>query len=154
MVFQYKRVLVIGATSGIGKALADRFIKEGAFVIASGRREENLEKLVYQHGREKVAAVPFDVTNLEGIPSFAQNITSTYPDLDCVFLNSGIQRGFNWTQPDSIDMDLIGTEMLTNYTSFLALTKAFLPFLMAKQNRNIANIHDFWPRSCSHLAML
>ena len=133
MVFQYKRVLVIGATSGIGKALADRFIKEGAFVIASGRRKESLEKLVYQHGREKVAAVPFDVTNLEGIPSFAQNITSTYPDLDCVFLNSGIQRGFNWTQPDSIDMDLIGTEMLTNYTSFLALTKAFLPFLMAKQ---------------------
>ena len=133
MVFQYSRVLVIGATSGIGKALADRFIQEGAFVIASGRRKENLENLVHQHGREKVAAVPFDVTNLEGIPSFAQNIISTYPDLDCVFLNSGIQRGFNWTQPDSIDMDLIGTEILTNYTSFLALTKAFLPFLMAKK---------------------
>ena len=117
---------------GIGKALAEKFIENGSCVIASGRRKEKLEELVERHGHGKVSAAPFDITNLDGIPNFATDITTTHPDLDCVFLNSGIQRGVNFAQPESVDIDLINHEFVTNYLSFLALTKAFLPFLQAK----------------------
>ncbi len=71
MPFQYKKVLVIGATSGIGEALADRMIKEGAYVIAVGRRKDKLEEFVHRHGKENASAVPFDITEMEKIPNFA-----------------------------------------------------------------------------------
>ena len=71
MPFPYKKVLVIGATSGIGAALASKLVEEGSYVIAVGRRKENLEDFVHQHGKDKSSAVPFDITELEKIPNFA-----------------------------------------------------------------------------------
>lgn len=71
MPFLYKRVLVIGATSGIGEALASRFVQEGAEVIVVGRRKEKLEDFVHQHGNDKATAVPFDITEMDKIPNFA-----------------------------------------------------------------------------------
>ena len=71
MPFIYKKVLVIGATSGIGEALASRFVQEGSTVIVSGRRKENLEAFVHRHGKDKASAVPFDITEIEKIPAFA-----------------------------------------------------------------------------------
>ena len=70
MPFQYRRVLVIGATSGIGQALASRLIAEGSSVIAVGRRKEKLEEFVHKHGKDKSTAVPFDITELDKIPNF------------------------------------------------------------------------------------
>lgn len=62
---------MIGATSGIGEALAARFVQEGSFVIAVGRRKERLAELVHQHGKDKCTAVPFDITELDHFPNFA-----------------------------------------------------------------------------------
>jgi short-subunit dehydrogenase involved in D-alanine esterification of teichoic acids len=53
-----------------------------------------------------------------------------------VFLNSGIQRGFDFAKPETVDMDVVGKEFTTNYLSYLALTKAFLPFLQAKNAKS------------------
>src|SRR4051812_9565633 len=45
---------------GIGRALAEKFIENGSYVIASGRREQNLEELVHKYGHAKVSTAPFD----------------------------------------------------------------------------------------------
>lgn len=132
MTFPYQKVAVFGATSGIGKALAERFIANGIFVIAIGRRKERLEELVHQHGHEKVQACPFDIKMLDSVPNLVHNITSTHSDLDLVFLNSGIQRRIDFTKPDTVDLNKIQEEFLTNYVAPVALTKAFLPFLLAR----------------------
>lgn len=136
MPFPYKRVLVIGATSGIGEALASRFVQEGAEVIVVGRRKDKLEDFVHKNGKDKATAVPFDITEMDKIPNFVKNITSTYSDLDCIMMNSGIQRGLDFSKPESIDMDVVQLEFKTNYLSYLALTKAFLPFLQSKQKES------------------
>ena len=70
MPFPYKRVLVVGATSGIGEAIADRMVQEGVNIIVVGRRKEALEEFVHKHGKDKSTAVPFDITELEKIPNF------------------------------------------------------------------------------------
>lgn len=71
MAFQYEHVFMIGATSGIGKTMADRLIAAGAKVTAVGRRKIRLEDFVSRHGESKARAVPFDIGNLAQIPQFA-----------------------------------------------------------------------------------
>ena len=71
MAFPYKKVLVIGATSGIGEALASRIVQNGSSVIVTGRRKERLADFVHKHGKDKATAVPFDITELDKIPNFA-----------------------------------------------------------------------------------
>ncbi|KAL8789117.1 MAG: hypothetical protein Q9195_006983 [Heterodermia aff. obscurata] len=136
MPFPYKKVLVIGATSGIGEALAARFVEEGSSVVVVGRRKDKLVDFVHKHGNDKSSAVPFDITELDKIPAFVTNITKTHEDLDCILINSGIQRGLDFSKPEKVDLDLIQTEFTTNYLSYLALTKGFLPFLQSKKTES------------------
>ena len=70
MPFQYKKILVLGATSGIGQAFAERFIAEGSRVIVSGRRTERLEEFVQKYGSDKASSMTLDTTQLDKIPSF------------------------------------------------------------------------------------
>jgi len=132
MPFPYNKVLVVGATSGIGEALARRLVEDGSFVVAVGRRKENLESLVKEYGSDKMQAMPFDITKLDSIPQFATDVAKAHPEVDCIMLNSGIQRKSDFSDPDSIDIDVLQLEFNTNYISQLALTKAFLPFLQKK----------------------
>ena len=75
--------LALTLLTGIGEAFAKRLIEDGSFVVAVGRRKENLEKLVQSFGHDKCQAVPFDITQLDSIPHFVTNISNTHPDVDC-----------------------------------------------------------------------
>jgi len=79
MSFPYKTVLVIGATSGIGLALAEKLISNGSHVIAVGRRQENLDILQEKHSKDKLSTYKFDITDLTGIPSFADSYVLSIP---------------------------------------------------------------------------
>lgn len=69
MAFGYKKVLIIGATSGIGKTLADKVVQNGSKLIVAGRRKENLDEIVQRYGSDKVSAKAFDVMQLEQVRS-------------------------------------------------------------------------------------
>ena len=68
----YKQVLVIGATSGIGTAMANRLVKEGSKVVAVGRRQNLLDAFVREHGKDKTASATVDIGDLKSIPGFVQ----------------------------------------------------------------------------------
>ncbi|KAF5970526.1 oxidoreductase dltE [Fusarium coicis] len=123
----YRKTLVLGASSGIGEALAVKLIATGTKVIVVGRRRDKLDDFVKRHGEDNARAVVFDVTNLNGIKSFAESIIQSDPDLDAIVFSSGIQRGFNFANPETLDLSVIGDELTTNYTSAVHLTAAFLP---------------------------
>ncbi|KAK4126007.1 NAD(P)-binding protein [Parathielavia appendiculata] len=132
MAFHYKRVLLIGATSGIGAAMADKLILEGAKVIAVGRRQERLDAFVQKHGSEKASSVRFDVNDRAGMDAFVEGIVSNYPDLDCVVLNSGKQSLFRLSKPAEVDLDAFHEEMNTNFSRLVDLSMKFLPHLLQK----------------------
>lgn len=134
MSLKYNKVLVLGATSGIGLAYAEKIVGDGKKAIVVGRRKERLDEFVEKQGKDKAEAVVFDITKLDEIPKFAADITRRHPDLDCVILNSGIQRGFDFTKPESIDLPVLDLELTTNYLSYIHLTTAFLPHLQKQQN--------------------
>jgi NADP-dependent 3-hydroxy acid dehydrogenase YdfG len=70
MSFPYKHVLIIGATSGIGKAMGDHLIAQGLKVTAVGRREDRLKAFVEQNGSDRASSIAFDIEKLDEIPSF------------------------------------------------------------------------------------
>jgi NADP-dependent 3-hydroxy acid dehydrogenase YdfG len=77
MTFPYKHVLLIGATAGIGRAMADRLVAGGAKVTAVGRRQNRLDEFVAQHGGKNVNGVAFDIAQLDKIPEFAAQYGSS-----------------------------------------------------------------------------
>lgn len=70
MVFSYKTVLLIGATSGIGAALAEKLLEVGCQVIAVGRRQEKLDGFMKRHSADKAAVIKYDITDLAGMDAF------------------------------------------------------------------------------------
>ncbi|AEO69900.1 f18c9466-59c1-4a6e-891b-15973c221a81 [Thermothielavioides terrestris] len=130
--FPYKHVLLIGATSGIGRALAERLLEENIQVTAVGRRQERLDELVRKHGADKAHAVAFDINQLDAIPKFAEDVTKQYPDIDSVFINAGVQRPADFSSPASVDLKEFHEQMHTNYAAAVSLAHAFLPFLLEK----------------------
>ncbi|KAM0544976.1 hypothetical protein ACHAPJ_011556 [Fusarium lateritium] len=136
----YKKTLVLGASSGIGEAFAAKLIATGTKVIVVGRRRERLDAFVKKHGGDKARAIVFDVTNLTGIKDFAESITQSDPDLDSVILNSGIQRGFDFSKPETLDLSVLGDELTTNYTSAVYLTAAFIPHLKKQSQGHLVYV--------------
>jgi short-subunit dehydrogenase involved in D-alanine esterification of teichoic acids len=62
-------------------------------------------------------------------------VVADCPNLDCVFINSGIQRPFDFAQPETVDLDIFDQELITNYTSAVRLAKAFIPHLQKRQSK-------------------
>jgi len=140
MSLKYNKVLVLGATSGIGWALAEKIVQDGKHAIIVGRRQEKLDEFQKKHGNDKVSTFAFDITKLDEIPKFVKDVTGAHPDLDSIFLNSGIQRGFDFSKPETVDLDVLEMEFRTNYLSYMHLTTAFTPFLQ-KQEKETSLIY-------------
>lgn len=77
MAFPYKHVLLIGATSGIGRAMANRFAESGLKVTVVGRRQERLDEFVRMHGEDKASSVAFDIADMKAIPGFVERYRFT-----------------------------------------------------------------------------
>ncbi|CEJ89613.1 hypothetical protein VHEMI05448 [[Torrubiella] hemipterigena] len=129
MSFPFKTVLVVGATSGIGLAMAERFVQEGKKVIAVGRRQDRLDAFVQKHGAEMTDSFVFDITNTAGLDAFVADVTKKHPDLDCVYLNAGYQRPIALTDPASVNLDDFHYEINLNFTCNVNLCIKFLPHL-------------------------
>ncbi|PMB65541.1 putative oxidoreductase DltE [Beauveria bassiana] len=133
MGFPFKTVLLVGATSGIGAGLADKLVQEGSKVIAVGRRQDRLDAFVQKHGAEKSSAIKYDVTDRNGLDAFVQRVVDENPDLDCVLLNSGMQRMIRLSKPAEVELDAFHQEINTNFTSVVNLALKFSAKLLEKQ---------------------
>src|SRR5258705_5112507 len=83
-----KIALITGGNSGIGFATAKQFVKEGAYVFITGRREPELARAVKEIGRN-VTGVQGDVANLAELDRLFAQIKWEKGKLDVVFANAG-----------------------------------------------------------------
>lgn len=70
------------------------------------------------------------------IPQFAADVIAENPDLDCVFVNAGIQRPFDFSKTDTVDLDIFDQELITNYTAPVRIAKAFIPHLQKQKTQS------------------
>jgi NAD(P)-dependent dehydrogenase (short-subunit alcohol dehydrogenase family) len=83
-----KVALITGGSSGMGLATAKKFVKEGAYVFITGRRQQELDKAMAEIG-QNVTAIQADVAKKEDLDKVYTQIKSEKGHLDIVFANAG-----------------------------------------------------------------
>src|SRR5476651_1557985 len=86
---QGKVAVITGGSSGIGLATAQRFVKEGAYVFITGRRQSELDKAVELIG-SNVTAVQGDVSKLADLDRLFATVKAAKGRVDVLVANSGI----------------------------------------------------------------
>ncbi len=117
---------LVGASTGIGRALASALHARGARVVVSARKAEALNAFVAEH--PGALALPMDVTDLPGVKAATQQILSQ-GNLDCMVYCAGHYREMTATAFDLPDM-LRHSQI--NYEGALHLLDAVLPHFLAR----------------------
>jgi NADP-dependent 3-hydroxy acid dehydrogenase YdfG len=138
--FKDKVAVITGASSGIGKATAILFAKEGAKTALVSRSKDKLESVAdeIRQFNQDVLVIPTDVSSQEQVHKMAQKVTETYGRIDVLFNNAGSSY-VGRVEDDSfiddakkmIDIDYLGTV----YT-----TKEVLPVMKKQGSGHIMNM--------------
>jgi NAD(P)-dependent dehydrogenase (short-subunit alcohol dehydrogenase family) len=84
-----KVAVITGGSSGIGLATAKRFVKEGAYVFITGRRQAELDSAISLIG-ENVTAIQGDVSNLDDLDRLYEVVRKLKGRVDVIFANAGV----------------------------------------------------------------
>ncbi|CAO1370739.1 unnamed protein product [Diamesa tonsa] len=139
-----KVVLITGASSGLGEALAHVFYIAGCKVVLAARRTDELERvkkdLLQSHSTVTThppIVLSLDLTELNDLPGKVKQILDIHGHIDILINNGGV----------SVRSDVVSTQidvdikiMLVNYFGTAALTKAVLPSMIARKEGRIVCI--------------
>jgi NAD(P)-dependent dehydrogenase (short-subunit alcohol dehydrogenase family) len=89
MQFQDKVVLVTGGSSGLGLAIAQELAGQGAHVVITGRRQEQLDAALSSLG-ERASAIAADVSNADDLAALFRQIQSQHGRIDVLIANAGM----------------------------------------------------------------
>jgi uncharacterized oxidoreductase len=129
-------ILITGGASGIGLALAERFLAAGSEVILCGRREEKLREVQAKHPQMKIRVC--DVASAADRVSLFQWATGEFPRLDALVNNAGIQRRIELAQPE--DWEETEGEIAINFDAPVHLSLLFIPHLLKQPRAAILNV--------------
>jgi uncharacterized oxidoreductase len=129
-------VLITGGASGIGLALARRFVTAGSTVIVCGRREAKLREAKDSEGRLQTLVA--DVSTSAGRAALVESALRDFPALNVLVNNAGIQRRIRLA--DQEPWDVTREELAINLDAPIHLTRLLLPHLMSKPDAAIINI--------------
>ena len=136
-----KIAFITGASSGFGKACAEKFACHGYDVIINGRREERLLELKEQLEKKYNTAIlvaAFDVRNRQEVFDAVKNIPDDWQYIDVLINNAGLALGRDYF--DDADLDDWDTMIDTNVKGLLYSTKALLPLIKKSSAPHIINM--------------
>ena len=127
-----KKIWITGASSGIGKAVAEKFAKEGWKVAVSARRKELLDDLAKN---QNIESFPLDVTNRSQINEVFNNILAKFSNLDICLFSSGT---YEPKDEQNIDPDKIKNVMNVNFLGVIDCVKAVEKYFKSKKSGHIS----------------
>jgi NADP-dependent 3-hydroxy acid dehydrogenase YdfG len=136
-----KRVLITGASSGIGESCARAFAAEGAHLVLAARREERVDELAKSltraHGID-ARAYRLDVTDRSAVSAFVAELESEELLPDILLNNAGKAVGLDKLHEGDIDdwEDMIDT----NVKGLLYVSRAIIPYMVARDSGHVINI--------------
>ena len=125
-----RTILITGGTSGIGLEIASQLLAKRNTIVITGRDPGKLEKV--QRKLPGINVFKADQSTAQGVRSLFDRVTSSFPALDMVFNNAGIMRKIS-LHDERIDLEDLTTEIDTNLSGLIRMTKQFLPDLKTKR---------------------
>ena len=137
-----KVALITGASNGIGKATADRFVKEGAKVIIADHNIERAEKFAssLRDNQYYAQAVMFEAADLRSAEKAVDKAIAIYGGIDCIVNNVGgsdLSRDLN---AGELDIKYFDEVMHMNLRSMIATVQSALPYMKEKKEGTIINV--------------
>jgi NAD(P)-dependent dehydrogenase (short-subunit alcohol dehydrogenase family) len=123
--FHGKRAIVTGAASGIGKAAAVRFVREGASVALVDRSDDRLSEVADSIGREggRALVLPANVGDEREVAAAMQHAVDTWGGLDIVVANAGVQLFGEDDQADRLETEVWERTLRINLTGVFLTCK-------------------------------
>lgn len=136
-----KRVLITGASAGIGEACARQFAERGAHLLLSARRIDRVralaERLSAEHGIE-ARADALDVTDRDAVAAYVAGLADAGLVPDILVNNAGKAKGLSTLQEGALDH---WDEMIdTNVKGLLFVTRAVLPLMIERDEGHVIHI--------------
>ena len=129
-------VLITGGASGIGLALAERFLRAGSEVAVCGRRADRLAEAKAKHPGIRTFAC--DVGQAADRVALLEWAVKELPDLDVLVNNAGIQRRVSLAEPG--DWEAMREEIAINLEAPVHLSTLFIPHLLRQERPAIVNV--------------
>ena len=133
---QNKVVVITGASSGIGKALAGKYADEGWNVVIAARREERLLELKTKLKHTEVLTVKTDVASESDCKNLVEKAVEKFGQIDVLINNAGISMRALFNQTD---LEVMRKVMDVNYWGTVFCTKYAMPYLL-KSKGSLAGI--------------
>jgi len=136
-----KTIMITGATSGFGKAIALRFARHGYNIVITGRRKDRLdtlEKELISIYKIKVLSLDFDVRVQEEVASAIEKLPSEWKKIDILVNNAGLAVGLSHI--DEGETDDWDRMIDTNVKGLLYVTRAVSPLMVSRKSGHIFNI--------------
>jgi 3-hydroxy acid dehydrogenase/malonic semialdehyde reductase len=131
-------VCITGATSGFGRACAERFAAEGWRLIVTGRRTDRLKELVRQLEGTPIHVVELDVRDRTAVETMTRDLPEDFREIDVLVNNAGLALGLEGAPKASLeDWD---TMIDTNIKGLCSLTRCLLPAMVARNRGHIINL--------------
>jgi meso-butanediol dehydrogenase/(S,S)-butanediol dehydrogenase/diacetyl reductase len=146
MTLDGKVALITGAGTGIGAAIAERFVADGAQICITGRRQEMLTKVARSLPAGKVLTCAGDVTKFGDVTRMVETALVFTGKLDVLVNNAAIDPG--GTTVMDIDPELWHRVLETNLTGPLYMMKASIPHMIKGGGGSIINIASLGGLRC------
>ena len=124
-----RTILVTGASSGIGRAVARNLLQQGHTVIGVSR---DCRKFTRQ--MDNFSSVQLDLSQINDLPQKIRELQQTFPELDAVVFSAGMGQ---FGSVEEFSYPQIEALMTINFTSQVFLTKALLPALKRKASSDL-----------------
>ncbi len=130
---------ITGATSGIGKATAVLFAKNGIRLVLCGRRKDRLDRLQKELGElTELTTLAFDVRNKEDVFKAIATLPDNFQTIDILINNAGNAHGLSTIQDG--DIDDWDAMLDINVKGLLYVSKAIIPIMTKRNSGFIVNI--------------
>ncbi len=127
-------IFISGATSGIGKACAEKFAEAGDHLIIAGRREQRLNELQDELQKKfgvQVLSLVFDVRTKDEVFNAIATLKENWKAIDVLINSAGLALGRDYfNEADLTDWE---TMMHTNVDGLLYVSKAIIPLMIEKK---------------------
>lgn len=151
MVLNHAVVVITGASSGIGRALAMSFARRGARLVLAARRAEHLEEVraaVTPYAAD-VLVVPTDITDDAALEHLVQETLAKFGQIDILINNAGV---YDYGLLQETAVSSIRQMAEVNIASTIALTRLVLPHMLQRRGGRIVNISSVAGRVANAVA--